>query len=150
MYGVRLTREELRDAEVQGWNAAKSWLENERRVEAQHVGKPGARLRGLELRVDHVASWEGRYGITRLYVLRDRAGNCLIWKTGGGTVNLPDAQMSKKEPRQRRLSRWFLADATVKSHGERDGMRQTELTRLKTTAALGELETISEIRGLRT
>lgn len=149
-----LTRAERAQAAGLGRDAARRWLETERKVEAQHVGALKQRLRGLELRVDHVAVWEGHYGVTSLYIMRDRAGNAYTWKTSGGLateqsdgtwLRPTEAGEFKGDPRR---SAWFRCDATVKRHTEYEGLRQTEITRVA-VKSMGLLEPVTQTRHLR-
>lgn len=148
-----LTKAERREAEALGRDAARRWLETERLVEARHMGEIGKRLRGLELRVDYVASFEGYYGLTRIYGMRDRAGNALVWKTGGSLGldkpgHIPSWHPATiKEHKKPRWSAWVICDATVKAHSEYKGLRQTELARVK-VRSMGELEPVNETRFL--
>lgn len=62
-----------------------------------------------------LTSWETDFGTTYLYKFTDNAGNVYIWKA------------SKKVT----LTDGMTLTGTVKAHGERDGIKQTELTRCK-------------------
>lgn len=147
-----LTRREMTQATVAGEQAARLWLEAERKAEAQHTGIVGKRARGLELRVDHIASWEGYYGITYLYIMRDRAGNAYTWKTSASLgFDGPDgwqrvSEIDRDEPRK---SAWFVCDATVKAHTVYEGLRQTVLARVKVKSVGDTFEVVRNTRYLR-
>lgn len=88
----------------------------ERDLASQHIGTVGERLRGLELTVSFQTGFETQFGFTTVTGFRDAAGNVFIHK---GT-----------NPGCERGDRVTVA-ATVKEHGERDGVKQTILSRPK-------------------
>lgn len=137
--GFAVTNEELAVAQRTGIAAGKAWLRAERKYEARHIGVVGQRSRGLELMVERTYSFETFYGLKTIWFLKDRANNQLIWKS----MSRPALQTKTEtfgvwdeRDRDARKARWFRADATVKAHSEYEGMRQTEVQRLKTTAVL--------------
>jgi hypothetical protein len=138
--GFAVTNSELAIETAHGAAAARKWLKSERKYEARHVGTIGARTKALELLVERTYSFDTMYGTKTIWFLKDRANNQLIWKSMSGPalqtktecVGVWDGR--KNEQR----ARWFRADATVKEHGEHEGMRQTEIQRLKTTAVLSD------------
>lgn len=105
-YKQRLARE----AE---WEAAK----NAERQASDYVGKVGERITVDVADVKLLTSWEGEWGFTFLYKIIDTAGNVLIWY----------ASRTIKEAKKLR--------ATVKDHSERDGIKQTIVTRCSVVAA---------------
>lgn len=82
---------------------------------SQHVGTVGQRIALKAATVTMLSSWDGYYGKTWLYRFVDESGNVFIWFA----------------------SRLFVAEngvtikATVKEHSERDGVKQTILSRCK-------------------
>ena len=62
-----------------------------------------------------LTSWEGMYGTTYLYKFTDDQGNVYIWYASRG-IETHDGMTLK---------------GTVKDHNERDGVKQTVLTRCK-------------------
>lgn len=80
---------------------------------SEYVGEVGQRITLKAATVALLSSWDGYYGTTWLYKFVDESGNVFIWKS----------------------SRPFTAEdgatirATVKDHNERDGVKQTIVTR---------------------
>lgn len=85
---------------------------------SQHVGSVGARLRDLDcVLTGSINLGDGQFGPRLLHKFRDAAGNVLIWFTGNGTgLNVGER---------------CLLDASVKEHSERDGVKQTIVSRVK-------------------
>ena len=98
--------------------ARKAKLEEAKANEArqsEYIGEVGERL---TVEVDSMvllASWETQYGMTHLYKITDKAGNVLVWY----------ASSVQDEDNMKRIK------ATVKDHNERDGVKQTVVTRCK-------------------
>lgn len=84
-------------------------------VKSQHVGNVGEKI-SFDGVVEFVKGFDGMYGITWIHVIKDLVGNVLVYK---GTKRLAD------KGRQINLT------AKVKSHGERDGVKQTIIERPK-------------------
>lgn len=128
-HGVHLTFTELREARAAGRAAAWAWLAAERRLNARHIGEVGKRARGLELLVERTYACEpGPYGTTVIWTLRDRAGNCLVYKSTTSLYSDTDGRVYRTQPRE---SRWFVCDATVKEHGKYKGLKQTVIQRVR-------------------
>lgn len=97
-------------------------LEREQRIEAErnadkkseHIGNIGDRITILISDYRVITSWETQYGITAIYKIVDESGNVFTWKTSGGIGG-----ETKK------------ITATVKSHNEYNGVKQTEITRCR-------------------
>lgn len=97
-------------------------IEREQRIEAErnadmkseHIGKVGDRITILISDYRVITSWETQYGITAVYKITDESGNVFTWKTSRGIV-----EDAKK------------ISATVKSHNEYNGTKQTEITRCR-------------------
>lgn len=79
----------------------------------QHIGTVGER-RVFELTVQWVKYFEGTFGATYIHGLKDADGNIVIYK-GSKCLGQKDAAVKVK--------------ATIKEHGERDGVKQTIITR---------------------
>lgn len=77
------------------------------------IGTVGER-RDFTITIRHIHTMEGQFGTSYLHVLNDAAGNVVIYK---GTKLLGD----KGET--------LTVKATVKEHGERDGVKQTKIAR---------------------
>lgn len=82
------------------------------RQSSRHVGEVGQRLVIDVAQMDLITSWEGQFGWTYLYKITDQQGNVFIWYASR-TI----AENAKK------------IKATVKDHTERDGVKQTVITR---------------------
>lgn len=85
---------------------------------SEYVGQVGERITVKTETVHLLASWDNQWGVTYLYKLVDVDGNVFIWyasrpcsATGGEVIK-----------------------ATVKDHGERDGVKQTIVTRCSVVA----------------
>ena len=90
---------------------------------SQHVGVVGKRG-DFEAVVEFKASYETQFGVSYIAGLRDADGNILIVK--GST------------PLQADKGQKIKFAAFVKSHGERDGVKQTILNRVKIKEVVGE------------
>ena len=83
--------------------------------ESKYIGNIGERLT-LSLRsAEFVTSWEGFFGYTYLYRFTDEDGNVLVWFASG----------SQEVKGATKLT------GTVKEHSERDGVKQTVVTRCR-------------------
>ena len=80
---------------------------------SQHIGTVGKR-EVFDLTVQWVKHFEGAFGATYIHGLKDAAGNVVIYK-GSKCLGQKDAALKVK--------------ATVKEHGERDGVKQTIISR---------------------
>lgn len=77
------------------------------------IGRIGERIE-LRVKVRSVFENEGQYGISYFHILNDEAGNVIVY---GGTKRLGD------------LGEWVSIKATIKDHDERQGVKQTKITR---------------------
>ncbi len=82
---------------------------------SQHVGEVGQRITLTAATAKLLTSWEGVYGTTYLYKFTDAQGNVYIWYASRG-IETCDGMTLK---------------GTIKDHNERDGVKQTVLTRCK-------------------
>lgn len=82
---------------------------------SQHVGEVGQRITLTAATAKLLTSWEGAYGTTYLYKFTDAQGNVYIWYASRG-IETRDGMTLK---------------GTIKDHNERDGVKQTVLTRCK-------------------
>jgi hypothetical protein len=80
---------------------------------SQHVGTVGKREK-FTLSIDWVKSFESAFGFIHIHGLRDSAGNIVIYK-GSKTLGEKGQQL--------------IVLATVKAHGEREGVKQTVINR---------------------
>lgn len=81
-----------------------------------HVGAVGERIT-LTLTTDKIIPLESAYGTKLLHLMADARGNRCVWFCSGGNSLDKGSTVTVK--------------ATVKEHGERDGVKQTVLTRVK-------------------
>lgn len=81
-----------------------------------HVGTVGKRETFAGLTCKKVITFDSIYGTTHIHIFADSDGNELVWKTGRGEINEGETVTLK---------------ATVKEHGERNGAKQTIITRAK-------------------
>ena len=92
-------------------------------LRSNHVAVIGKRS-DFEAQVEFSTSYETAFGTNYIYGLRDAGGNILIIK-GSTPVDIAKGQRVK-----------FAA--FVKDHGERDGVKQTILNRVKIKEVVGE------------
>lgn len=81
-----------------------------------YIGEVGERVTVDVAEMNLLTSWENDYGYTFLYKIVDVLGNVLIWYS------------SKCVDPMKRLK------ASIKSHSERDGVKQTIVTRCTAVA----------------
>ncbi len=89
---------------------------------SRHLGTEGERLRDLRLTCTAARGIDSQWGTTILYKFRDQRGNVLSWFSSGGA----DLDPGKE----------YVVDATVKGHGEYQGVAETQLTRAKVREAV--------------
>lgn len=82
---------------------------------SKHIGTIGQRITITAATAKLLSSWEGDYGMTYLYKFTDEQGNVFIWYASR-RIETHDGMTLK---------------ATVKNHNERDGIKQTVVTRCK-------------------
>lgn len=87
------------------------------RKASEHIGQVGQRITIEIADMKLITSWEGDWGYTYLYKFIDTAGNVLIWYASRA---IDEAKKLK---------------ATIKDHTERDGIKQTVVTRCAVVAA---------------
>lgn len=90
-------------------------LAAEQEARSQHIGAVGERLTIKAATAKLLTSWENEYGTTYLYKFTDESGNVFIWYASRG-IEVRDGMTLK---------------GTVKNHNERDGVKQTVITRCK-------------------
>ena len=86
---------------------------------SQYIGTVGKR-ETFALTVERVIDVDGQYGVTHIHQMRDDGGNVVVWF----------ATSEKLEPGR------YAVTGSVKSHGERNGVKQTVITRCKATKEL--------------
>ena len=103
-YQEKIEAERQREAEAEA--ARKS---------SEYVGEIGQRITINVVEAKYITSWPTMYGITNLYKFLDMDGNVFIWFSSSD-INEAEVKSLK---------------GTVKDHTERDGIKQTVLTRCK-------------------
>lgn len=89
--------------------------EREKKVN-EHVGEVKHR-RNFTVKLKKRLSFENAYGTTRLHIFLDEDGHTLVW-------------WASTDPKME-LDETYRVKATIKNHDERDGWKQTVITRLK-------------------
>lgn len=102
--------------------AAREAAKEAKAASAQHIGTVGER-RDFDLTFKFRTEFDGIYGTTFVYVLEDDAGNVIVYK---GSSRLWNAERNHPEKGER-----IKFKATIKAHGERDGIKQTIVSRPK-------------------
>lgn len=88
---------------------------NAQKAISKHFGTIGKRER-FTLTVSRLHSYETQYGTRTAVTLRDDEGNVALWRASG----VPDLRAGFR----------YTVKATVKQHGEYEGVAQTEMQRL--------------------
>lgn len=97
------------------------------RALSEHVGEVGKR-RLFRVVLDAMPHWETAYGTQYCLLLRDPNGNRIVWKTSSPPlVEVPEVGWSRQRGPEHGDVFEFVA--RVKEHGERDGEKQTVVTR---------------------
>jgi len=94
--------------------------QKEEAVDSNHIGAEKERLRGLKLRVTAARGVTSEWGESILYKFIDEGGNLFSWFSSNG------AELD--------VNQEVEVDATVKSHNEFRGVKETQLTRTKVKA----------------
>jgi len=106
------------------WKDYQRKLEAKRKREAEmeaarkssdYVGEIGKRITINVTEAKYITSWENLYGMTHLYKFTDDDGNVFVW--------FASSMIDETEVKSLK--------GTVKDHSERDGIKQTVLTRCK-------------------
>ena len=114
------------------------WMKKHKPIEEQaarsnHVGTVGERITIKISAIEHVTSWETMYGTTHLYKITDTDGNVFVWFASGvfgefRRINGHEHYIEFDTSNTTEIK------ATIKGHDERDGVKQTIITRCKRTA----------------
>ena len=103
-YIQRKAEAEAREAEMQ-----------KARKASAHVGNVGDRVEFVATKAEFVTSWETDFGRTFLYKFTDADGNVYVWFASGAFDE----------------HNGVTVRGTIKKHDERDGVKQTVLTRCR-------------------
>lgn len=91
--------------------------ERENAADSAWIGTVGERLKGLKVRCQSARGIEAAYGTSVIYKFLDASGNVLTWFSSGRADLEPGSD--------------YVLDATIKGHGEYQGIKETQLTRGK-------------------
>jgi len=101
-------------------NAERKAQERAEALTKVHVGTVGER-RDFDLTVKFITFYDTHFGTKWVHIMNDDDGNILVYK---GTAGLYNADKNHAEKGDR-----VSFKATIKSHDERDGVKQTILSR---------------------
>lgn len=87
------------------------------RPESNWVGEEGKRIQLITVKCERVIRNEGAYGLTGIHKMTDEVGNDLTWFASSSATWLKEGEMAH-------------ISASIKSHGEYKGRKQTVLTRV--------------------
>lgn len=87
-----------------------------------HVGTVGER-RDFDLTVKFTTSYDTQFGTTWVFVMEDTEGNVVVYKGSAWLYNAAKNMVEKGDT--------VSLKATIKEHGERDGVKQTIIARPK-------------------
>lgn len=111
----------------------------EKRAISQHIGTVGDKIQ-FDAVLVYSARWEqpsfSGFGTTTYHrhILRDDAGNVYTWKTTNNLCTTQGADNYLVASQGDRVT----VKGTIKAHGEYEGEKQTELTRVKTLSITKE------------
>jgi hypothetical protein len=98
-------------------------VEKKEKPKSIHVGTIGKKEK-FEVKVTHILFWPNQWGGTYAFMMEDKDGNKLIWKSSK-VVDMESGH-------------WYTITGSVKAHNEYKGMGQTELSRCKILGQIGE------------
>ena len=96
------------------------------RRNAGHFGEVGQRLKAMAVTYEGFAAYETSFGITRVYRFATLDGCTLVWKTSSGAITATADGYERPK-----IGAQVVITATIKAHGEYQGCKQTELSRVK-------------------
>ena len=102
-----------------------------RAVEAatsQHVGEVGKMIDLTDLTIELVKGWDGLYGMTWLHIMKDAAGNVIVYK---GSKRFKSDAYSAMRGREYGAGDKVSLRCKVKAHSDREGVAQTVIERPK-------------------
>jgi hypothetical protein len=100
---------------AEGWVASFAAKRAEEAAKSNWIGTVGER-RDFTVTIRNVVVIDGVYGASYLHIMHDADGNSVIYK-GTNVLGEKGASVTVK--------------ATIKEHGERDGVKQTKISRPK-------------------
>jgi hypothetical protein len=104
-------------------------VERESHENSQFVAEVGKRIE-LDVTLEWAFQFEGNWGTTTLYKFTDAEGNVIVWWASKpfcpGPVN-PDHHIVNEEIE---VGQRVRVKGTVKKHEEREGIKQTTLSRV--------------------
>jgi hypothetical protein len=108
---------------IEAYRKAKNMIPERKKpaFNSQHFGTVGQRFPKLEVTVEKVITWTSEFhGAASLFKMRTAEGNMAIWRTYNVSC---DNDMVE--------GRKYVIAATVKNHGDYNGEKQTEMSRVK-------------------
>lgn len=105
--------------------AEREAAKNAERSASEYVGEIGKRIELDVADMKLVTSWETQWGFTWLYKFTDAEGNVLVWFASKPLERVNENGVYEDVTTVSRIR------ATVKDHTERDGVKQTVITRCK-------------------
>lgn len=105
--------------------AEREAAKNAERSASEYVGEIGKRIELDVADMKLVTSWETQWGFTWLYKFTDADGNVLVWFASKPLERVNENGVYEDVTTVSRIR------ATVKDHTERDGVKQTVITRCK-------------------
>ncbi len=105
--------------------AEREAAKNAERSASDYVGQVGQRIDIQIADMKLVTSWETQWGFTWLYKFTDADGNVLVWFASKPLERVNENGVYEDVTSVARIK------ATVKEHTERDGVKQTVITRCK-------------------
>lgn len=112
-----------------------------KKAESEHVGTVGKRSE-FTATIEAIPSWDTAYGTTYCHIMRDEDGNRIVWKAS--TCFYLDSEGGYGRDYYSEKGAKVRFKATVKEHGERDGEKQTIVTRAKLIEVLSKPESVEE------
>lgn len=115
---------------VEAYRKAHSMIPERKKpaFDSQHFGTVGQRFPKLEVTVEKVITWTSEFhGAASLFKMRTKDGNMAVWKT----YNVAPANDMEE-------GQTYVIAATVKKHGEYNGEKQTEMSRVKVSRPSAE------------
>lgn len=111
-------------AKREQWAAERAEQKAKEDAASGHIGAVDER-RSFDLTVTFIASFDGRFGTTYIHGFKDEAGNIVIHK---GSPIWVEVEVDTRDRKLEKGDKVRLT-ATIKEHGEREGVKQTIITR---------------------
>lgn len=89
----------------------------ERLKNSNYIGKVGEKIKGIEVEIYNIASFESMYGTTFIISMIDNSDNVIVWKTSS-----PVGEKGEK---------YIIKTAIIKEHADYKSIKQTVVKNLK-------------------